>query len=300
MLRWAKAQGAVTGYAHSGSGLEIDPDGRRQRLLAALDRDADGSLTPAEAAGACCRPSSRRRHRPRRRAHPRGARSRPTSGLRDTLPNFAIPEMNGVGAMEVVVSVPRGRLRLHQRHGHAPDRRMEHVVPPAQLRVPAEGQRRDRFPLHERPEGRPGAGLRPARRRQGGRLRRLVRGHGRRPVVRLGRLRPRPGVHRRRQAAGRPPGAGEARDGRRPGEGRLRRPDAAGGGPRRHRPGRGPADSSATRSTCTGPGATASSPRQARPASSSWWSTAVPSRSREVPADDRVHEPGIQRSDRAE
>ncbi len=30
VLRWAKAQGAVAGYAHSGSGLEIDAQGRHQ------------------------------------------------------------------------------------------------------------------------------------------------------------------------------------------------------------------------------------------------------------------------------
>src|SRR4029079_4221043 len=50
VLRWAKAQGAVTGYAHSGSGLEINPEAAAERLLAALDGDGDGALTPAEAA----------------------------------------------------------------------------------------------------------------------------------------------------------------------------------------------------------------------------------------------------------
>ena len=45
MLRWAKAQGAVTGYAHSASGLEIDPKAAAERLMAAHDKDEDGSLT---------------------------------------------------------------------------------------------------------------------------------------------------------------------------------------------------------------------------------------------------------------
>jgi hypothetical protein len=108
VLRWAKAQGAVTGYAHSGSGLQIDSVAATRRLLAALDRDSDGSLTPAEAGrgllpgefapadadgdGVLTRPELEA-------AHERAA---------ETLPNFASPEMDGVGAMEIVVSVPQG------------------------------------------------------------------------------------------------------------------------------------------------------------------------------------------------
>ncbi len=108
VLRWAKAQGAVTGYAHSGSGLEIDPMAATKRLLAALDRDSDGSLTPAEAAQGLLPTDFTRADADRdgvltkselEAAHERSA---------ENLPNYAIPEMNGVGAMEVVVSVPQG------------------------------------------------------------------------------------------------------------------------------------------------------------------------------------------------
>jgi hypothetical protein len=52
VLRWAKCQGAVTGYAHSASGLEVNPKAASGRLLSGHDRDADGSLTRAEAADA--------------------------------------------------------------------------------------------------------------------------------------------------------------------------------------------------------------------------------------------------------
>ena len=38
VLRWAKDQGAVTGYAHSASGLQINPAAAAKRLLAALRR----------------------------------------------------------------------------------------------------------------------------------------------------------------------------------------------------------------------------------------------------------------------
>ncbi|MFI5455179.1 MAG: CehA/McbA family metallohydrolase [Isosphaerales bacterium] len=108
VLRWAKAQGAVTGYAHSGSGLEIDPKAATARLLAALDRDSGGSLTPAEAARGLLptdfTPADADRDGVLTRSELEAAHERSA----EDLPNFAIPEMNGVGAMEVVVSVPQG------------------------------------------------------------------------------------------------------------------------------------------------------------------------------------------------
>ena len=108
VMRWAKAQGGVTGYAHSASGLAIDPLTATKRLLAkwdanqdglvskdeaiaallpepfaVIDRNADGTLDPAEVT----------------ESHNRAA---------DRLPNVAIPEMNGVGAMEICVTTAEG------------------------------------------------------------------------------------------------------------------------------------------------------------------------------------------------
>lgn len=108
VMRWAKEQGGVTGYAHSASGLHIDPEAASKRLLAkwdgdgssaiekeeaeaaflpetfpSIDRNRDGSLTELELAD----------------AHRRAA---------NELPNHAVPEMNGVGAMEICVSVSEG------------------------------------------------------------------------------------------------------------------------------------------------------------------------------------------------
>ena len=81
VLRWAKAQGAVTGYAHSGSGLEINPKAATRRLLAALDRNSDGLAHRAEAAA---RPSAHRvrpgRRRQRWRLDPFGAGGCPRDG----------------------------------------------------------------------------------------------------------------------------------------------------------------------------------------------------------------------------
>jgi hypothetical protein len=108
VLRWAKAQGAITGYAHSGSGLEVNPPAATERLLSALDRDSDGSLTPAEAARGLLPaefdPADTDRDGVLTRSELETAHEQAAA----TLPNVAVPEMNGVGAMEVVVSVPQG------------------------------------------------------------------------------------------------------------------------------------------------------------------------------------------------
>jgi hypothetical protein len=50
VLRWAKGQGAVTGYAHSASGLHIDPKAASERLLAELRTAVRRWRNPREAA----------------------------------------------------------------------------------------------------------------------------------------------------------------------------------------------------------------------------------------------------------
>jgi hypothetical protein len=83
VLRWAKAQGAVTGYAHSASGLQINPAAAAKRLLAQLDADRDGFLTETELTA----------------SHDRAA---------DQITNLAVPELDSVGAQEIFVTVPQG------------------------------------------------------------------------------------------------------------------------------------------------------------------------------------------------
>jgi len=108
VLRWAKAQGAVTGYAHSGSGLEINPAAAGKRLVTALDRDSDGSLTLSEASRGLLPADFPEADVDRDGMLTRSELEAAHERAADTLPNFAIPEMDGVGAMEVVVSVPEG------------------------------------------------------------------------------------------------------------------------------------------------------------------------------------------------
>jgi hypothetical protein len=105
LMKWAKAQGAYTGYAHSASGLDVNPAAAAQRLFrelqssperiklsraeaargllpedfAAIDTDKDGFLSLEELTASMSRVSNR-------------------------LPNLAIPEMNGIGAQEICVT----------------------------------------------------------------------------------------------------------------------------------------------------------------------------------------------------
>ncbi len=108
VLRWAKSQGAVTGYAHSGSGLEINPENATKRLLKTLDRNSDGFLVASEAASALLPTDFTLADADHDGALTRAELESAHERAAGTLPNLAIPEMNGVGAMEIVVSVPEG------------------------------------------------------------------------------------------------------------------------------------------------------------------------------------------------
>jgi len=108
VMRWAKEQGGITGYAHSASGLWIDVDNASKRLIQLSDRDADGILTAAEVRErvlpqpfAAIDTNQDERLSPQEliESHRRAA---------DRLPNHAIPAMNGVGAMEICVATSEG------------------------------------------------------------------------------------------------------------------------------------------------------------------------------------------------
>ena len=108
VLKWAKAQGAVTGYAHSASGLEIDARSATKRMSARFDSNHDGLLARAECAGALLPlpfdtidtdHDGALTESELAAAHDRAA---------EQLPNLAVPQMNGVGAMEICVGVAAG------------------------------------------------------------------------------------------------------------------------------------------------------------------------------------------------
>ena len=108
VLRWAKSQGAITGYAHSASGLQIDAVAATKRLLAALDKDGDGKLNRAETKDALLPESFDQIDLDKDGfltvAELEGAHQRAAGRL----PNLAIPELNSVGAQEIFVTTAQG------------------------------------------------------------------------------------------------------------------------------------------------------------------------------------------------
>lgn len=108
VLRWAKGQGAVTGYAHSASGLQIDAAAASKRLLAELDADKDGRVSRAEAEkGLLPEPfanSDADKDGSLTMAEVQASHGRAAGRL----PNVAIPELNSVGAQEIFVTTAQG------------------------------------------------------------------------------------------------------------------------------------------------------------------------------------------------
>ena len=104
VLRWTKSQGGVGGYAHSGSGLQIDPEAATGRLIDQLDIDRNGRLDSSEAARGLL--PERFADIDTDRDGTLGAVELKASHDRadDQLPNYAIPELNSVGAQEIFVT----------------------------------------------------------------------------------------------------------------------------------------------------------------------------------------------------
>jgi hypothetical protein len=108
VLRWAKGQGGVTGYAHSASGLQVVPASAGKRLLAELDADRDGRVSAGEAAKGLLPETFGEIDADRDGGLVEAELVRSVDRAADRLPNLAIPEMNSVGAMEMFVTVPQG------------------------------------------------------------------------------------------------------------------------------------------------------------------------------------------------
>ncbi|MCR9231877.1 MAG: CehA/McbA family metallohydrolase [bacterium] len=106
VLRWCKEQGGVTGYPHSA--LRVNPPQAAIRMINELDRDQSESIN-AEEAGQGLLPKTfasidedgdgQLNEQELTRALEQSA---------DELPNLAVPEMNGGGAMEICVSTAEG------------------------------------------------------------------------------------------------------------------------------------------------------------------------------------------------
>jgi hypothetical protein len=108
VMRWAKKQGGVTGYAHSASGLQINPTAAASRLLKKGDTDGDGQLDVEEAARQLLPISFTTIDTDRSGSLDERELAASIDWAAEQLPNLAIPEMNGVGAMEICVAVSEG------------------------------------------------------------------------------------------------------------------------------------------------------------------------------------------------
>ena len=108
VMRWCREQGGIAGYAHSASGLQIQPQAQAARWLDRLDRSRDGVLSPEEATAGLLPEPFDKIDRDRDGFLTRDELVQSHDRAADLLPNLAIPEMNGVGAMEICVSTAEG------------------------------------------------------------------------------------------------------------------------------------------------------------------------------------------------
>jgi hypothetical protein len=112
LMRWAKKQGAYCGYAHSASGLDVNPDNAAKRLLAALDANHDGELSAAEAGKGLLPADFAAIDNDKNGSLTRGELVKVLTRLAANDPknllNYAIPELNGIGAQEIFVTTAQG------------------------------------------------------------------------------------------------------------------------------------------------------------------------------------------------
>ena len=108
VMKWAKAQGGFAGYAHSASGLEINAASTVKRLLQKHDADRDARLTAAEATTALLPFAFSEIDDDRDGVLAESELAAAHERAASQLPNFAVPAMNGVGAMEICVTVAHG------------------------------------------------------------------------------------------------------------------------------------------------------------------------------------------------
>ncbi len=108
VMRWAKQQGGFTGYAHSASGLHLNSAAAANRLIEQGDTDGDRRLNQREAARELLPASFAAIDTDRDEMLDVRELSASVDVAAEQLPNLAIPEMNGVGAMEICVTVAEG------------------------------------------------------------------------------------------------------------------------------------------------------------------------------------------------
>ncbi|MCA8997444.1 MAG: CehA/McbA family metallohydrolase [Planctomycetaceae bacterium] len=105
-LRWCKEQGGVTGYPHSA--MHVNPKMAAKRLLTGYDRNRDRFLSPQEAGPALLPKPFETLDADGNRYLSENELQNAIDQAADELPNLAVPEMDGGGALEICVSAAEG------------------------------------------------------------------------------------------------------------------------------------------------------------------------------------------------
>jgi len=110
LMKWAKAQGAVTGYAHSANGLAAFSEKANQRLFDSMDTNKDGKISKAEAEASLLPLTEKFLDIDANKDGSLDFKEFLMSHQRmnDVLPNLLIPEMDGIGAQEICVTTSLG------------------------------------------------------------------------------------------------------------------------------------------------------------------------------------------------
>ncbi|MGY8641517.1 MAG: CehA/McbA family metallohydrolase [Verrucomicrobiales bacterium] len=108
VMRWTKEQGGVAGYAHSASGLHIEPDRETARLLKKLDENGNGAISETEAGDQLLPESFDTIETNGDNEIAAAEMEASLARVAEQLPNYAIPGMNGAGALEIAVSSVEG------------------------------------------------------------------------------------------------------------------------------------------------------------------------------------------------
>ncbi|WP_417387340.1 CehA/McbA family metallohydrolase [Gimesia sp.] len=106
VLRWCKEQGGVTGFPHSA--LRVNPPLAAQRLIQERDQDQSQTLSSEEAATGLLPAAFSTIDADGNSQLSLDELTQALEEAADQLPNLAVPEMNGGGAMEICVSTAEG------------------------------------------------------------------------------------------------------------------------------------------------------------------------------------------------
>ncbi len=108
LMRWAKGQGAYTGYAHSASGLGINAKAAAKRKIVELDADKNGTLSAAESAKGLLPEAFASVDADSDGQITEKELVASMGRVAAALPNFVVPEMDGIGAQEICVTTAQG------------------------------------------------------------------------------------------------------------------------------------------------------------------------------------------------